>query len=44
MMAKNLEEKQWDNAYLYEEIREIRDQREEFEEQREFQEKFKKVE
>ena len=40
MMAKNLEEKQWDNAYLYEEIREIRDQREEFEEQREFQEKF----
>ena len=30
-LTKNLEDKQRENAYLYEEIREIRDQKEEFE-------------
>ena len=30
-ITKNLEDKQRENAYLYEEIREIRDQKEEFE-------------
>ena len=30
-ITKNLEDKQRENAFLYEEIREIRDKREEFE-------------
>ena len=45
-LNKNLEDKQRENAYLYEEIREIRDQKEEFERncQENFEKKFEKVE
>ena len=45
-MSKNLEDKQRENAYLYEEIREIRDQKEEFEKncKENFEKKFEEVE
>ena len=45
-ITKNLEEKQRENAYLYEEIREIRDKREEFEKncKENFEKKFEEVE
>ena len=45
-ITKNLEDKQRENAYLYEEIREIRDQKEEFEKscKENFEKKFEKVE
>ena len=45
-ITKNLEDKQRENAYLYEEIREIRDQREEFEKscKENFERKFEEVE
>ena len=45
-LNKNLEDKQRENAYLYEEIREIRDQREEFEKncKENFEKKFEEVE
>ena len=45
-ITKNLEDKQRENAYLYEEIREIRDQKEEFERscKENFEKKFEKVE
>ena len=45
-MSKNLEDKQRENAYLYEEIREIRDQKEEFEKncKEKIEKKFEEVE
>ena len=45
-LNKNLEDKQRENAYLYEEIREIRDQKEEFERscKENFEKKFEEVE
>ena len=45
-LNKNLEDKQRENAYLYEEIREIRDQKEEFEKncRENFEKKFEEVE
>ena len=45
-LTKNLEDKQRENAYLYEEIREIRDQKEEFERscKENFEKKFEEVE
>ena len=45
-ITKNLEDKQRENAYLYEEIREIRDKREEFEKscKENFEKKFEEVE
>ena len=45
-IAKNLEEKQRENAYLYEEMREIRDKREEFEKncKENFEKKLEEVE
>ena len=45
-ITKNLEDKQRENAYLYKEIREIRDQREEFEKscKENFERKFEEVE
>ena len=45
-LNKNLEDKQRENAYLYEEIREIRDQKEEFERscKENFEKKFEEKE
>ena len=44
-ITKNLEDKQRENAFLYEEIREIRDKREEFEKswKENFERKLEKV-